>query len=258
MKRLFTAFCLMVLGLTTIASAQDTATLKLKIVVDGKAPDPAAVPNVTDPVCAAFNLKYDSIAVGAKGELANFVIFFDEEKSKTKVPEKLQQSPEATLVLDNKNCLFDPKVLVARPGQTITVKNSDTTGHNANLGFMSNEQKNFLVPAGKSQDYKLAAGKVEPTAMPVKCDVHPWMKAFIIVKPHPYVGVSNKDGVIEIKDLPVGSSTFRVWHEATKAIDSLSINGKPQKLTRNRFDLDLKPGVNDLGEVKVDAKLLQP
>ncbi|MFO0942939.1 MAG: hypothetical protein U0930_19555 [Pirellulales bacterium] len=119
------------------------------------------------------------------------------------------------------------------------------------------KQKELLIPPASLQT-KLDAMKFEPTGMPVKCDVHPWMKAHIFVKPHPYVGVSNKDGVIEIKDMPVGpGTTLRVWHEATKAIDSLLINGKPQKLARNRFELDLKPGMNDLGEVKLDAKLLQ-
>ncbi len=85
------------------------------------------------------------------------------------------------------------------------------------------------------------------------------MSAHIIVKPHPYIGVSAADGTIEIKDLPVGDgAAFRIWHEALGAINELSVNGKAQKLTRNRWDIELKPGVNDLGVVKLDVKLLEP
>lgn len=233
----------------------------MKIIVEGKVPEPEAIKNVTDPVCGALNLKQDTILVGPKGELANFVVYYDEEKSesKTRIPESLKKSPDNMPVLDNKNCMFEPKVLVARPGQTIRIKNSDTTGHNANLGFMNNKSANPLIPAGEHKDIVLDPKLEEPTAIPVACNVHPWMKGFVMVKAHPFVAVSDKDGQIEIKDLPAGKgTTLRVWHEALKSADSLLINGKPQKLSRNRMEIELKPGMNDLGEVKLDAKLLKP
>lgn len=230
MKRsyLITTLAMLLSSVSTIALAQNTATLKMKIVVDGKAPAAQPIANVNDAFCAMNGgPTSDKLLVSEKGELANFVVMFDEEKSKLKVPAELQKSPDATHVLDNNKCLFSPKVIVARPGQTITVKNSDQTGHNANFKMIKNEQKNFLVPAGQSKDYKLAADLVEPAVMPISCDVHPWMSAHIIVKPHPYVSVSAADGTIEIKDLPVGDgATFRVWHEACGAIAELNVNGK--------------------------------
>ena len=262
MKRsyLITTLAMLLSGVSTIALAQNTATLKMKIVVDGKAPAPQPIANVADAFCAMNGGPIsDKLLVSEKGELANFVVMFDEEKSKLKVPAELQKSPEATHVLDNTKCLFVPKVIVARPGQTITVKNSDQTGHNANFKMLKNEQKNILVPAGQSKDYKLDPTLVEPAAMPISCDIHPWMSAHVIVKPHPYVSVSAADGTIEIKDLPVGDgATFRVWHDACGAINELNVNGKAQKLTRNRWDIELKPGMNDLGVVKLDVKVLKP
>lgn len=240
--------------------AQETATLRLKIVVDGKVAQPAEVAPVNDPICAKEKIFSDRLLVGAKGELSNLALIFDEEKSGLKVPASALQAPAAKHVLDNNKCLFNPKIIIARPGHTIDVKNSDQTGHNANFQFLKNAPKNFLIPAGQSRAYVLAADLVEPTAMPVNCDVHSWMKAFVIVKSHPYVGVSNADGVIEIKDLPVGKEAiFRVWHEAAGPIDQLTVGGKPQKLSRgNRWEMELKPGLNDLGEVKIDTKLLKP
>jgi plastocyanin len=239
--------------------AQDTATLRMKIVVEGKVPDPTEQSPIADPVCAQNKILTDKILVGAKGELRNFVIFLDEEKSKLKVPESVQKPSEGKHLLDNNKCNFDPKVTIARPGHTINVKNSDQTGHNANFNFLKNVPKNILVPVGQTRDYVLAPDLVEPTVIPINCDIHPWMKAFVVVKNHPYVSVSNAEGVIEIKDLPVGKdATFRVWHEATGSIDQLTVGGKAQKLARNRWEMELKAGVNDLGEVKIDAKHLKP
>lgn len=240
--------------------AQETATLRMKIVVDGQTSSPAQVQPVADAVCAENKIFSDKLLVGAKGELSNLALIFDEEKSKLKVPEALQKPVVGTQELDNNKCTFSPKVIVARPGQTIDVKNSDKTGHNANFQFLKNQAKNFLIPAGQTRQYILAPDLVEPTAMPVNCDVHPWMKAFIIVKNHPYVGVTNAEGVLEIKDLPIGKDAiFRVWHEAAGPIDQLTVGGKAVKLSRgNRWEMELKPGMNDLGEVKIDSKLLKP
>ncbi len=105
----------------------------------------------------------------------------------------------------------------------------------------------------------LKADLVEPTVISIDCNVHPWMKAFVIDKQHPFVGGSNEKGVIEISNLPAGAGAiFRIWHEADSAIDQIEVAGKSQKLSRgNRWEMELKPGVNDLGTIKLDAKLLK-
>jgi hypothetical protein len=111
-----------------------------------------------------------------------------------------------------------------------------------------------LIPAGARR--QLTLKEFEPHPIPVNCDIHPWLKAFVIVQTHACVGVSNADGVLEIKDLPVGKNlVFRVWHEAGEGIDRLYVDDKPQELFRgSRWDLELKPGANDLGVVKISNK----
>jgi plastocyanin len=237
--------------------AQDTATLRLRVVVDGQVASPKQVSGINDAFCSEFPLMTDNLIVGSQGELKNLALILDEERTKVKIPDSMLKPPAATHVLDNTRCLFEPKVLVARPGQTINVKNSDNTGHNANFQFLKNPPTNFLIPAGQSKDLVLKPDLSEPTAIPIECNIHPWMKAFIIVKQHPYVGVSDQAGIIEIPDLPVGKGVvFRLWHESTRAIDQVEVGGKAEKLARgNRWELDLKPGVNDLGTVKLSAKL---
>lgn len=242
-----------------VANSQETATLRLKIVVTGNLPQPKEIGGINDSYCAENPIISDKLLVSGKGELQNFALIFDEEKSKLKVPDAMLKPPAASHVLDNTKCLFQPKVLVARSGQTITVKNSDNTGHNSNFQFLKNPPTNFLIPAGQSKDYVLKPDLVEPTAIPVDCNVHPWMRAFVIVKKHPYVGVSNAEGVIEIGELPVGQGAiFRLWHESTGAIDQIDVDGKTVKIARgNRWELDLKAGVNDLGTITLNSKLFK-
>ena len=160
---------------------------------------------------------------------------------------------EGTLTLDNNGCVFKPHIVVARVGQDIEVLNSDQTGHNANFTYFKNESENFLIPAGGKKKSKKLVSE-ESTLMPVECNINPWMKAWVIVQEHPYVGVSNEEGVIEIANLPPGELTFLVRHENSDgAIDGGTVGGKAQKWSRGKMDVTLKAGMNDLGTITIAA-----
>ncbi len=235
-----------------VQAKADLATLKVKFVYDGKAPARKKIDSSKDPFCAPIDIETDSMLVGKNGELQNLVLMFDTRRSKAKVPPEFTKAPEATITLDNKNCMFEPHIIFARVGQTIEVLNSDQTGHNANFGFFNNPAQNFLIPVGGKKDLKLVAE--EATLMPVECNIHPWMKGYVIVQEHPYVGISNEEGVIEIENLPVGEVTFLVRHEnADGSIDEGTVGGKKQKWGRGRMELELKAGVNDLGIITIAA-----
>ncbi len=233
-----------------VAQAKKWGTLKAKFVIEGDVPDPTKVNAAADPFCAAFPIMTESLIVGKDGALKNVALFMD-KKSKTKDVHPSLEKPAATpIVLDNKNCVFVPHVLFVRPGETIKVTNSDGTGHNANFNFFNNQAVNFLVPAGGSKDLKIETD--EPAPIPVECNVHPWMRAHLIVQEHPAIGISSEDGVLEIANLPVGPVTLRAWHEVGK-LDEVTINGKKVKWSRGRMDIDIKEGMNDLGTITIAA-----
>jgi len=263
MKKTIWSSCLvgvlsLVAAAPTVAQAEETATLRLKLVCDGKAPAPKPIDGSRDAFCAPLKIFEDKLIVGADGGIKNIVLWYDEKRSDAKPIEAVKEAPAAIHKLDNKDCMFEPKVLVTRPGQTIEVFNSDQTGHNANFNFF-HQPVNVLIPVGGSKKIELKKGVEEPSAMPVECNVHPWMKAHVIVLDHPYVGVSDAEGVIEIKDLPVGKVTFRFWHEsAAGAIDDVTVDGKKQKWRSGRMEITLKSGVNDLGIVKIPAAKFKP
>lgn len=238
-----------------VSTQADTATLKAKFVVKGEVEDAEKIDGSRDPFCAALDIFSEKMVVGEGGAVRNLALYLDTRRTKIDLPE-VAVDKDAKIVLDNKGCVFNPHMIVARPGQSITVTNSDGCGHNANFNFLVNPGVNFLIPAGGEKAMELKAA--EPAPIPVDCNIHPWMRAYLIVTDHPYVGVTNEKGELEIANLPVGEVTFKVWHEnSEKSIDEGMVNGKKEKWSRGRMEIELKPGVNDLGTITIDAGLFK-
>jgi hypothetical protein len=155
------------------------------------------------------------------------------------------------VTLDNNKCVFVPHVAVARKGETIKVLNSDQTAHNANFSFFNNAAVNPLIPVGAFKDILLTESETAPT--PVDCNVHPWMRAYLIVSDFPYANVSDDKGVLKIEKLPANKKiTFKVWHEnQNKSISNVNLGGADIELPKGLFEVTLKPGMNDLGAMKI-------
>jgi hypothetical protein len=100
--------------------------------------------------------------------------------------------------------------------------------------------------------------KAEPAPIPVDCNIHPWMRAYVVAVDHPFVAVSDKNGEIEIKGLPAGEKlSFRLYHEAaTGSIKEVLVNGKATELKKNVLELDIKSGMNDFGTITIPANAL--
>jgi plastocyanin len=128
-----------------------------------------------------------------------------------KIKPELQKPKATSHVIDQPKCQFEPRVLAARTGDTLEVKNSATIPHNVN--YTSDvESLNILIPAGGSVKLKnpLAA---QSTPIPFKCDIHGWMAGRVRVFDHPYFAITDKDGNFEIKDAPAGKWRLVIWHE---------------------------------------------
>lgn len=211
-----------------VQATAKTATLKAKFVLDGAVPSPSKIDGSRDPFCADKEILTESMVVSDKGEISNVAVYLYTRRMKVELPDIPAAKQEH--VLDNQNCAFVPHILAARPGQSILVKNSDQTGHNANFGFFANDGVNFLIPAGGEKSLELKAE--EPAPIPVECNVHPWMKAYLIITDHPFVGISDAKGELTIENLPVGELTFKIWHENQDgSIDEAMVNGKKEELS---------------------------
>ena len=194
-----------------------------KVVLEGQPPEIKEIDGIKlVPQCAALHkdpVFDDSIIVSDKGELANAIVFIKEQKEgELKGPQK--QTP---IVLDQKGCMYSPHVVAMQTNQPVIVKNSDSLiMHNVHSLAIDNPTFNFAqVSVGEK--------KLEPfTAVetfPIKCDVHPWMKAIVRVFDNPYFAVSSTDGkfTIDTTGLKDGSYTVQAWHEVYK-------DSQPQKI----------------------------
>jgi uncharacterized membrane protein/plastocyanin len=121
-------------------------------------------------------------------------------------------APADPVVVDQKGCLYHPHVVGARVGQKVIFLNSDAVLHNVRTIAEANATFNEIMP---TKDMKLA--KVfDKTEVPVraKCDVHPWMSAFVGVVPHPFFAVSGDAGEFTLENVPPGDYEVEAWHEA--------------------------------------------
>ncbi len=105
-----------------------------------------------------------------------------------------------------------------------------------------------MIPAGKS--FELDLKKEQRIPIPVTCNLHPWMKGYVLARNTPYVAVSGKDGVFKIDKLPLGKLEFQVWHEKAGYV---AIPG----WKRGRFTVKIDKGVRDLGDITLPATLFK-
>jgi plastocyanin len=118
--------------------------------------------------------------------------------------------PAGAVEVDQKGCLFAPHVLMARAGQSIRFANSDPVMHNINALAKVNRGFNLSLPrAGMNVSRTFA----KPEAVRIKCDVHTWMGAWIVVHDNPFQALTGDDGAFEIAGLPEGSYVVEAWHE---------------------------------------------
>ena len=168
-------------------------------------------------------------------------------------PDLMKQAMADPATLDNLDCIFVPHVFNIVAGGSVVVKNSDQTGHNANFSFFSNNAVNKIIPQGGMVNFPVKDAERAP--IPVVCNIHPWMSAYVIVSEVPYVGISDAKGELVIKNLPAGKEiSLKVWHENSAGnLDEVMLGGKKVKWKKGVMDVTLKPGMNDMGVVKLTA-----
>ena len=179
-------------------------------VYDGPAPKLKDLNMSVVPDCAKHHtgpVKEETIVLGGKNELKNVVVFIDGQNLGGQVPTN-------TVVLDQKGCIYTPHVVAMMAGQKFEVKNSDEFMHNVHGLSKESGEFNFPQAGGAVNDVTGKANKVAERYK-TKCDVHPWMNAWVVVLDHPFFAVTGDDGkfTIDTKGLKDGEYTLNAWQE---------------------------------------------
>mgnify|MGYP001371185783 CR=1 FL=1 len=186
-----------------------------KITFDGKAPKMKPLRMDADPVCVANNdikPRKEWLVLDENNGVKNVLVFIKENKSGSFVSDNFfEEKLSETAVIDQKGCVYVPHVLGVMVGQQLDILNSDGTLHNIHALPKVNKEFNKAMPRSKKQ-MSVTFDKVE-APFKVKCDVHPWMGAFVGVFEHPYFAVTDDSGSYTISGLAPGKYVVEAWHE---------------------------------------------
>jgi plastocyanin len=174
-----------------------------------KAPPRIEIDMAQDPACSlSADANYSEQYVVKDGKLQNVFVFV-----KDGLGNKIYPAPSTPVVLDQKGCRYIPHVIGVQMGQPVEFTNSDSTMHNIHTTAESpvNPEVDISQPPKGGTTQRVFA---KPELMiPVRCNNHPWMNAFINVSPNPFYAVSDENGHFEIRGLPPGTYTLVADHE---------------------------------------------
>jgi plastocyanin len=199
---------------------------------DGAKPKPKLIDMSSDPACVAAHKgkAYDeSLEVGAHGGLGNAFVYIEKG-----LEGKNFAVPGASVTIDQAGCWFRPRILGMQTGQTLDVVNSDPVTHNIHpMATVNREWNHSQGPGDPPMHRKFTRQEV---MIPVKCNIHDWMHAYIGVVDNPYFAVTKDDGTFTLPNLPPGTYTLTVWHETLgKQSTTITVAASGQAETHLEF-----------------------
>ena len=192
------------------AATPGGAKLSGRVVFKGTPPARRVINMAKDAKCIELHGKKpvldEDLVVSQTGGVKNAFVRVQRGAPKIDYP-----LPDKPAVLDQKDCMFHPRVQGVRVGQKLLVANGDPVTHNVRSFPVLNPAFNFGQPPqteARERVFERAEREIE-----IQCDFHLWMHAYIFVMDHPFYAVSEDDGTYAIGGLPPGEYTLEAWHE---------------------------------------------
>jgi plastocyanin len=186
------------------------ASVHGRIVFQGVKPPQKAISMEADAACEKAHqgkkVYEESVVTGKGGGLANAFVYI-----KTGLEGKNFEPPKEPVRIVQHGCMFEPRTIGVRAGQNVDVANADPVSHNFHAMPTNNRDwDQQQSPGAADMEHRFPRPDI---MIPVKCNIHSWMRAYIGVMPHPYFAVTAPDGGYELANVPPGDYTVAVWHE---------------------------------------------
>lgn len=189
--------------------AATTASITGRVTLEGPPPAAKPIDMSAEPFCAKLNsapVLPQQVVTRENGTLANAVVYIKDFPA-----DFIVDAPAGGATLAQRGCMYDPHIVALRTGQTLEIKNEDQATHNVLAMPEQNPKWNRSETPGAAPLEETFA--IPELAIPVRCNVHPWMKSYVFVFSHPYYAVTGTDGRFELKNLPPGTYTIEAWQE---------------------------------------------
>jgi|TARA_R110001592_G_scaffold363246_1_gene682084 hypothetical protein len=239
------AWCLLISGLVIFGgqsvAAAEWGTLSGKFVYTGT-PVKQTDPRIPED---------QSLIIGPQGGIKNIFVFLKDRSFKQELIHPDYQKLPDQVVIQHQGDHIEPHTAgLWQPHQKLVVLNQTPHLHLTHLFPLKNHLPDSLH---ENRDRKkiIPFNHAELFPMLIKCDIHPWESSYLLVQNHPYFSITDETGAFQIKNLPVGEWEFRVWHERVGHLAAR------EDWERGRIKIQIKPGKNDLGMVKVSPKLFE-
>jgi plastocyanin len=195
-------------GVYTTIDESTAGTVSGTIHFDGTAPKRIEIDMAQDPVCGASDANYTEQYVTHNGGLQNVFVYVRDG-----LGNKLYAPSQDPVVIDQKGCRFTPHVVGVQAGQPVKFTNSDPTMHNVHMTPQISTNQSVDISQPPNGTGEMRTLPTPELMVPVRCNNHPWMEAFINVAANPFFAVSDADGHFTIKGLPPGTYTIVAVHE---------------------------------------------
>jgi plastocyanin len=213
----------------TLTDASAEATLSGVVKLEGPQPVATRINMAADPTCLKMHpapVVSEEVVTGTNQALKNVIVYISNG-----LGNRTFDPPTEPVVFEQRGCTYNPHILGMRARQTLKVTNSDPTTHNIHPGPQNNREWNMSQPPGSSPIEETFARE---EIIPVKCNVHPWMKGYIAVFKHPYFAITGKDGSFALRNIPPGDYTIQAWHEKYGVL-SQKVNLAPDRSQEVQF-----------------------
>lgn len=182
----------------TAGAIKGTVTLK------GTAPELKKLAVTIDQYVCGKEKNPEELVLSPQGGIRSAVVWLDKPPAGASAA---ALAPTATM--DQKECVFAPRVVVVPAGGKIDFLNSDRLLHNLHSTPSANPPFNRTQPKGRT----ITIPFEKPEIIRVTCDLHSWMRGWVVVAEHPYYALTDGAGEFELKGLPAGRYTLKVWQE---------------------------------------------
>src|SRR5258708_3300198 len=195
------------------ADTSGAATLSGIVKLEGSKPVATRINMAADPACLKMHsapVMSEEVVTGTNGALKDAIVYISDG-----LGNRTFDPPTEPVVFEQKGCTYNPRILGMRARQALKVINSDPTTHNIHPVPQNNREWNMSQPPASSPIEETFARE---EIIPVKCNVHPWMRGYIAVFKHPFFAVTDNRGSFELKNVPPGEYTIQAWHEKYGAL----------------------------------------